>query len=154
MLDPESIRVDLLKFRQKAYLSYPEGSEERKKFLKTILQNELRLVKQDVPSDLINFLMEGKREVLGKFLKSALIWGGSFLISFSAFVWLIFLHSIYFTLFIFPMSYSVIMIVQHLSKYFTYRKSMKYIEKYSSDMKQYIGKIYSDIRKLDGPRGL
>src|SRR5277367_2070284 len=68
--DRDNVRIDLLKFRRKAYLSYPIGSPERKTFLRTILQNELRLTKNEMPQYLIDSVIEGEEHVQSDALKS------------------------------------------------------------------------------------
>ena len=74
MDDRDNVRVDLLKFRRKAYLSYPQGSKERKTFLKTILQNELKITKQEMSPDIINLIIEGNKTVLWDCLKMYLFY--------------------------------------------------------------------------------
>ena len=72
--DKDLIRVDLLKFRRKAYLSYAENSLERKNFLKIILQNELQLTKSEIPHDLINLVLEGDKVMWWNALKYFGLW--------------------------------------------------------------------------------
>lgn len=152
MIDPESVRVDLLKFRQKAFLSYPEGSLERKKFLKTILQNELMLSKQDMPESMVNFLMEGKRVVFWSTIEKASLWFGAACLSAMAFVFTT-NYAPFSFLFLFLSGFFLFRTTEHIREYFKYKKHVKVVEQYSNDMKLYMNKLSNDIRRLEGPRG-
>jgi hypothetical protein len=151
MSDPEQIRVDLLKFRRKAYLSYPEGSWQRKTFLKTILQNELRLTKQEMPHDLINFLVEGDKVVLWDMVKQFLSWAAFSALCVIAFA---FLHSYWSSfIFLFVGAGSLGVGLFYIYEYWRYRNSVSKVKKYFNDMQQYMNKISNDIKRLEGPHG-
>jgi hypothetical protein len=152
MDDKDLIRVDLLKFRRKAYLAYPVGSPERKNFLKTILQNELQLTTKEMPHELINLVMEGDSVIFKNAMKQFAIWGWFAFISVVAFFGLHHvLHS--FSFFFLGVGAACLsMGINYLYGYWLYCKSVKVVKQYSDDMKQYIAKISNDIKRLDGPR--
>jgi hypothetical protein len=150
MEDKDNIRVDLLKFRRKAYLEYPEGSPERKNFLKIILQNELRLTEMEMPKEIVTLVIEGDKMVFWQSMRSFSLWAiPAFLLYFIGF-----LLQKYHWNFIFYLLGSVLLAkgTQYFYEYWLYRKSMKTVQQYSQDMNQYINKISNDIKRLEGPR--
>jgi hypothetical protein len=151
--DRDLIRVDLLKFRRKAYLSYPPDSVERKNFLRRVLQNELLFTKMDVPHDLINFIIEGDKTVFNNSIKNFFIRLGWSILSFSAFalIYRILHTNLAFIMFGVGVGYFIVGL-QYLNDYWIYRKSVKTIKKYSNDMQQYINRISNDIKRLEGPK--
>jgi hypothetical protein len=74
-IDPDHIRVDLLKVKRKIYISYPEGSDERKQFMLAAKMSELSYLQHLVTPDMVDMVFE---EYL-KVLKAELI---NFLIAF------------------------------------------------------------------------
>jgi len=154
MDDQDSVRVDLLKFRRKAFLSYPEGSPERKTFLKVILQNELRITENEMPQDFMNLVLEGSTEVLKDTLKNVLILLGILFICSYTFIEL--WPKIHFLAVIFLIG-GVGCIIEsglRIKNYFSYRKSMEVVKQYSNDIKKQMNRISNDIKRLDGPHGL
>jgi len=149
----DNVRIDLLKFRRKAYNSYPEGSMQRKEFLKTILQNELRLTKDDVPHDIINLVIEGQQIVLADTLKK--IFGWLALASLNLVLFTYFWPSIrYFSsIFIGVGAACLSLAIDKLVEYYRYYKSVDVIKKYSNDINKHMTKISNDIKRLEGPHG-
>ena len=147
----DRIRVDLLKFRRKAFLSYPEGSPERKTFLKTILQNELRLTTQEMPQDVLNLVVEGDKFFFKQAVKKALPWFGFSICMTAAFAF-IFHRSVLSYIFLIMGGISMAGGLEHIIEYFNYRESVKIIEEYSNDVRKHMDRISSDIRRLEGPR--
>jgi len=152
MIDKDLIRVDLLKFRQKVYLSYPKGSPQRKQFLKTILQTELQLSKKEIPSDLLDFVAGGKKTVLWNSLKYLAVWFSCFLISCISF-FLFYQYSPLASLFLFTGGFFLFLCSEPIKEYWKYHKRVKEIQKYSNDMKLYMAKLTNEIKRLDGPSG-
>jgi len=150
--DKDNIRVDLLKFRRKAYLTYPVGSEERKIFLKAVLKHELMLTERDVPQDLINLIIEGGQVVFWDSMKHFLLWLGASTVCGGIFAWLYTLRIFMGFGFLFFGVGCLTIAVQYLYEYWRYCKSLKTVKKYSNDMQQYINKISNDIKRLEGPR--
>lgn len=151
----DDIRIDLLKFRRKAYLSYPENSYQRRNFLKMVLSNELRLAKEDIPQDFINFVIDGKKMVFWSAMKKAGPWLAYSLFCGIAFALLLSVKHNIFSFLLLPIgAICLAMGTQQLQTYWLYRKSIKAVEEYSNDMKKYMSRISNDIKKLDGPRGL
>jgi hypothetical protein len=148
--DKDNIRVDLLKFRRKAYLAYPYGSPERKKFLKVILENELRLTKQEIPQPIIDFVTEGNKTIIWNSLKKFL-----WCLAASLFCVLVFsfLHSKWSLLILLPGGACLGVGLSYLGQYFGYRKSLQTVKQYSDDMNKYVSKISNEIKRLDGPHG-
>lgn len=150
--DKDNVRVDLLKFRRKAFLSYAEGSEERKKFLKTILENELRLTKQEVPHELINFLIEEDGLAWQNATKNIILCIISLAFSIAA---AILFHTIYhgivMSIFVGAAIGSAWAAYQYGYDYWKYRKSINIVKQYSNDMNKYMNKITNDIKRLEGP---
>lgn len=58
LMEPDQIRVDLLKVRRKMYLSYPENSQERKNFLLLSKLSELGYLSGIAPEKLANSMFE------------------------------------------------------------------------------------------------
>jgi hypothetical protein len=65
-LDSDLVRVDLLKAKRLIYLSYPEGSQERKDFLYASKLSELNYLTKLVPPDVADFVF-GEYAKLRKF---------------------------------------------------------------------------------------
>lgn len=150
--DKDNVRVDLLKFRRKAYLSYPEGSIERKNFLKTVLETELRLTEQDIPRELINFIVDGNREAFKKTMKQFFIWFGWAVVNSGIYAWMFSDHKLFSFVFLFTGVGCMTVAFQHLYEYWAYRKSVKTVKQYSQEMQQYMNRISNDIKRLEGPR--
>jgi hypothetical protein len=148
--DKDQVRVDLLKFRRKAYLSYPEGSPERKKFLKTILENELRLTEKEVPQTLIDFLIEGDKTFLWSTIRKFLGWFVASMFCLTVFV---LIHTKLSLLILIPGGACLAVGIIYLEKYWAYRKNIETVKKYSNDMKKYMNRISNDIKRLEGPYG-
>jgi len=153
MDEQDNVRVDLLKFRRKAFLSYPEGSKERRTFLKTVLSNELRLAQEDVPDEFVNFIVDGKKIVFWSIFKDAVGWLGTALLCGILF-------PILFIKYRQPLSFILIPIgavclamgLKYFYSYWEYIRSVKIVESYSNGLKKYIDKVSNDIKRLDGPR--
>jgi len=154
MEDRDNIRVDLLKFRRKAYLSYSENSPERKKFLKTILENELRFKEKDIPKDLVNFLIEGDRVVLQDTIKEIVLCVIGIALSWTvAVLGRPLFHGIISSIFAGAGIGCLLAAIRHGYDYFKYRKSLNVIKQYSNDMRQQMNRISNEIKRLDGPYG-
>lgn len=52
-LDPDNVRVDLLRIKRKLYISYPEGSKERQDFLLASKLSELTYLQKLVSPDIV-----------------------------------------------------------------------------------------------------
>jgi hypothetical protein len=63
-LDPDSVRVDLLKIKRKLFLSYPEGSRERQDFLIASKLSELNYLSKLVPHDVVDLVFEEYHKIL------------------------------------------------------------------------------------------
>ncbi|MGH7974876.1 MAG: hypothetical protein ACREBR_05075 [bacterium] len=50
-IDPDNVRVDLLRIKRKLYISYPEGSKERRDFLLASKISELTYLQKLVPAE-------------------------------------------------------------------------------------------------------
>jgi hypothetical protein len=150
MEDKDNIRVDLLKLRRKAYLEYPEGSKERKMFLKTILENELKLTEMEMPKEILNLVMEGDKMVFWDSLRKSIAWFGLGVLSYFAAFSL--RHSALAIPFYICGPFFLGMGGQYLYEYWLYRESVKSVKKYSQDMNQHINKISNDIKRLEGPK--
>jgi hypothetical protein len=73
MLDPDLIRVDLLRIKRKLYVSYPEGSKERKEFMIAAKMSELTYLQHLVPQETVNLVFEEYfRSLEGEILRFAL----------------------------------------------------------------------------------
>lgn len=153
MDDKDLIRVDLLKFRRKAFLSYPEGSPERKTFLRVILQNELQVTEHEMPQDFMNLVLEGSGVVLKKLLKDVSFLLGIGLITGATFIetWPK-VHSLA-LIFLITSVGCFVETTMKIIEYFKYRKSMEVVKEYSNDIKKQVNRISNDIKRLDGPRG-
>jgi hypothetical protein len=57
-LDHNNIRVDILRIKRKLYISYPEGSMERKEFLLASKLSELKYLQTLVAPDLIDTVFD------------------------------------------------------------------------------------------------
>lgn len=147
----DRIRVDLLKFRRKAFLSYPEGSLERKTFLKTILQNELRITANEMPQDVLNLAVEGDKFFLRGALTKCAPWIGFAICMDIAFGFAL-RYSMFSFVFLIIGAIALVAGLEYIVEYFNYRKSVKTIEKYSNDIRKNMDRISGDIRRLDGPR--
>jgi hypothetical protein len=55
-IDPESIRVDLLKMKRKLYISYPEGSQERQDYLYASKLSELTHLQKLVDPQVVDLV--------------------------------------------------------------------------------------------------
>lgn len=152
MDDKENVRVDLLKFRRKAFMSYPEGSNERRNFLKTILQNELRLTEKEVPLELINYIIEGDNVAIHDTIKDvALCSIAAITCGVAAFMFRSLFHGIATSIFIGGSFGCLWAAYQYGYDYFLFRKSVDTVKQYSNDMKKYMNKISNDIKRLEGP---
>lgn len=56
--DPDRIRVDLIRAKRQVYISYPEGSPERKEFMLASKMNELRYLQKLAPHDMMDLMLE------------------------------------------------------------------------------------------------
>lgn len=57
-LNPDQIRVDLLRIKRKLYISYPEGSKERRDFLLTSKLSELNHLQKMISPDVSGIVFE------------------------------------------------------------------------------------------------
>ncbi len=57
-LNPDQVRVDLLRIKRKLYISYPEGSKERRDFLLATKLSELNYLQKLVAPDLIDMVFD------------------------------------------------------------------------------------------------
>jgi len=57
-LDPDYVRVDLLKVKRKLFISYPEGSKERQVFITAAKVSELAYLQQLLPLETTEFIFE------------------------------------------------------------------------------------------------
>ena len=146
MENPENIRVDLLKFRQKAFLSYPEGSKERKMFIKAALEKELRTVSKETPHELINLVMLKSEAVSRKYLKDFLLWGS---LSIACYISYPLIHTLWSLIFLFPASICLSLMLRVVKDYLLYRKDLKEIKTYSKYVQVYMSKLLTGIQKLD-----
>lgn len=55
-LNPDQIRVDLLRIKRKLYISYPEGSKERREFLLATKMAELNHLQKMIAPDLVDMV--------------------------------------------------------------------------------------------------
>ena len=62
-LDPDNIRVDLLRIKRKLYLSFPEGSKERQDFIFASKLSELSYLSKLVSPDVIGALYDEHSKV-------------------------------------------------------------------------------------------
>lgn len=146
MEDRDQIRVDLLKFRRKAFLSYPENSPERKLFLKTILENELKIVKQELLEESSNTIFNDQNGLVQEHLKYSLLFLAGAVVflgmGFHYFPahWVLSILS-YLVGNVFVWMFSI-----HSTSFFHYRKSIQKELTYRKDIKSYAEKI---TKKLD-----
>ena len=63
-IDPEQVRVDLLRIKRKLYISYPEGSPERKEFMLAAKMSELSYLQNLVTPDMVDIVFEEYIKVL------------------------------------------------------------------------------------------
>jgi len=80
-IDPQSVRVDLLKIKRKLYISYPEGSKERQDFIYASKLSELSYLQKLMDPEVVEVVFEEyehrvKTELLNILISLAL--GGSF----------------------------------------------------------------------------
>ena len=150
--DKDNVRVDLLKFRRKAYLSYPENSPERKNFLKTILKNELMLTESEVPASLINFAIEGKGVVFWNAVQKSIPWFGIAVLCNILFFILTHYHKTFAFFFLMFGAGCIGMTINYIYDYVLYYQNTKAAQKYLNDMNKYMNKISNEIKKLEGPR--
>jgi hypothetical protein len=57
-LDPDLVRVDLLRCKRLIYVSYPEGSRERADFLYAAKLSELNYLSKLVPPEIVNMVFD------------------------------------------------------------------------------------------------
>ena len=79
MIDPDSVRVDLLRVKRKIYEMYPEGSEERKSFVILSKLSEMGYLMNLVPPKEIARITDQYKAELRSELKSVFykfMWGG------------------------------------------------------------------------------
>lgn len=57
-LNPDQVRVDLLRIKRKLYISYPEGSKERQDFLLASKLAELNYLQKMIAPDLVDLVFE------------------------------------------------------------------------------------------------
>jgi hypothetical protein len=56
--DPDNVRVDLLRVKRKLYISYPEGSKERKEFVLASKLSELSHLQHLVTPDMVDMVFD------------------------------------------------------------------------------------------------
>jgi hypothetical protein len=61
-LNPDQVRVDLLRIKRKLYISYPEGSKERQEFLLATKLSELNYLQKMIAPDIIDMVFEEYRK--------------------------------------------------------------------------------------------
>jgi hypothetical protein len=150
--DRDNVRVDLLKFRRKAYLSYPPGSPERKHFLKTVLQNELILAKNDMSQDVINLIIDGDKIVVKDTIKQCIIrFVAAILCAIVFVVTRPIIHNFAFVYLVMSTICSILGF-DSLYDYWKYYKSINVVKKYSNGIKQQMNRITNDIKRLEGPQ--
>ena len=57
-LDPDQIRVDILKVQRKIFLSYPQGSKEREDFLRSSKIHSINYLSKLVPKELASEIFD------------------------------------------------------------------------------------------------
>lgn len=64
-IDPDHIRVDLLKMKRKLYISYPEGSKERQDFIYATKLSELKHLKTLVDPETVGMVFQEYKNRVG-----------------------------------------------------------------------------------------
>jgi len=57
-LNPDQVRVDLLRIKRKLFISYPEGSKERREFLLATKLIELNHLQKMIAPDLVDMILD------------------------------------------------------------------------------------------------
>lgn len=57
-INPDQVRVDLLRIKRKLYISYPEGSKERREFLLATKLSELKYLQKLITPDIIDMVFD------------------------------------------------------------------------------------------------
>jgi len=62
-INPDQVRVDLLRIKRKLYISYPEGSKERQEFLLASKLSELSHLQRMIAPDIVDMVFEEYRKI-------------------------------------------------------------------------------------------
>lgn len=57
-LNPDQIRVDIMRIKRKLYISYPEGSKERQEFLLASKLSELSYLQKMIAPDIVDLVFD------------------------------------------------------------------------------------------------
>ncbi len=57
-LNPDQVRVDILRIKRKLYISYPEGSKERQEFLLASKLSELSYLQKLIAPDIVDMVFD------------------------------------------------------------------------------------------------
>jgi hypothetical protein len=57
-INPDQVRVDLLRIKRKLYISYPEGSKERQEFLLASKLSELGYLQKMISPDIVDLVFD------------------------------------------------------------------------------------------------
>jgi hypothetical protein len=143
-LDPDLIRVDLLKVKRKLYSQYPEGSKERQEFLISSKLSELRHLSQLLPEDSVSVVFEEHKNFMlkEKISISLNLLSGVFL------SWLFYetsiLHQVWFT----GILATLFLVGVHVKHIYDFNKKMEPFRQEYEVLQGKIDKIKKELRDL------
>ncbi len=149
-LNPDQIRVDLLRIKRKLYISYPEGSKERREFLLASKLSELNYLQKLIAPDLIDTVFDEydkqqKAEAIN--IATSLLSGACLTIMLYGYHQL---HpqNVWLTLYPFPAIMGTFYGVTHIIHAVEHWKSMQPFKKEYEKLRKKVEKILKEIQDL------
>lgn len=149
-LNPDQVRVDLLRIKRKLYISYPEGSKERREFLLASKMSELSYLQKLIAPDLVDLVFEeyAKQQkaeainVVTSFLSGACI--AVMLFGYHQ----LYPHSFWLKLYPLPAFVGLFYGFTHVMHSFNYWKSLQPFKKEYERLSAKVAKILKEIQDI------
>lgn len=149
-LDPDLIRVDLLKVKRKLFLSFPPGSQEQKDFLVAGKLSELGYLSKLVPEDMAEMVLQEYNQVVKtEVINIVLVLASGALLSTSLFIF----HQAYpknVWLYLFSLPFWVALgdAIRHVGHLITQYRAIKPFKEEYKLLQQRIKKLTDDLKGM------
>lgn len=150
-IDPDHVRVDLLKVKRKLFISYPEGSKERQVFITTAKVSELAYLQKLMPQETVDFVLEEYEEQRKSEFKGIALCLG---VGLSASIMLFTFHQVYpdslwFSTFYVPSLFGAMLAATHVMHLIDGNRRMKPFKAEYDSIKAKIKRITDELKGLN-----
>lgn len=149
-LNPDQVRVDLLRIKRKLYISYPEGSKERREFLLASKLSELNYLQKLIAPDIIDMVFdEYKKQQKAEALNITMCLLGGSCLSVMLFGYhQLHPNNVWLTMYPFPMLLGAFTGITHVIHAIKHWKSLQPFKKEYEKLSKKVEKILKEIQDL------